>query len=130
MVDVGVDLLGTWGRVRSGALSVQFPFAQVGVVRVGAVVRNGSVAVTCCCCEERGAMVLRSRDGGDGGASVERVVVLTSSGRGARVNEDVVSSFEVVRDTMVELFRGAGVFPGASSGRSVPLGRRDGSVGS
>ena len=127
---VGVDLLGTLGRVRSGALSVQFLSAQVGVVRVGAVVRNGSVAVTCCCCEERGAMVLRSRDGGDGGASVERVLVLISSGRGARVDEDVVSSFEVERDTMVELFRGAGAFPGEPSGRSVPLGRRDGGVGS
>ena len=75
MLVVGVDLLGACGRVRSGggrvgvvvvvvsatvfvALVVHLPSAQFGVVRVGAVVRNGSVVVICCCFEEREAMVL------------------------------------------------------------------------
>ena len=136
---VDVDLLGAWYRVRSGGgrvdvvvvvsatvfvvLVVHLPPAQFGVVRVGAVVRSGGVVVTfCCCCEEREATVFCPRDGGDGDVPLLRTVVLTSSGRGARVDEDLLSSFEVVREAVVPLLRGAGVSRGESSGRSVPLG--------
>ena len=117
MVVVVVDLLGAWDRVRSGggrvgvvvvsatvfvALVVHLPPAQFGVVRVGAVVRNGGVVVTfCCCCEEREATVLCPRDGRD--VPLLRAVVLTPSGRGARVEEDLLSSFEVVREAVVPL---------------------------
>ena len=103
MVVVVVDLLGAWDRVRSGggcvdvvgvmdatvfvALVVHLPPAQFGVVRVGAVVRNGGVVLICCCCEEREAMVLCPRDGER--VALLRTVVLTSSDRGARVDEDV-----------------------------------------
>ena len=121
MVVVGVDLLGAWDRVRSGALAVQLSSAQFGVVRAGTV-RKGSVVVICCCCEEREAMVLCPRDGGDGDVPLLRTVVLTPSVRGARVDEDVLSSCEVVREAVVPLLRGAGVSRGGSSGRSVPLG--------
>ena len=144
MVVVVVDLLGAWDRVRSGggrvdavvvsatvfvALVVHLPPAQFGVVRVGAVVRNGGVVVTCCCCccEEREATVLCPRDGR--GVPLLRVVVLTPSERGARVDEDVLSSFEVVREAVVPLLRGAGVSCTETLGRSVPLGTRVGGVG-
>ena len=102
MVVVVVDLIGAWDRVRSGGgrvgvgvvsatvfvalvAVVHLPPAQFGVVRVGAVVRNGGVVVLCCCCcEEREATVLCPRDGR--GVPLLRVAVLTPSGRGARVN--------------------------------------------
>ena len=131
MVVVGVDLLGAWDRVRSGggrvgALVVHLPPAQFGVVRVGAVVRNGGVVVTFCC-EEREATVLCPRDGEI--VALLRTVVLTSSARGARVDEDALSSFEVVREAVVPLLRGAGVPCRGTLGRSVPLGTRVGGVG-
>ena len=116
---VSVDLLGAWERVRAGALAVQLLPAQFGVVRAGTV-RKGSVVVICCCCEEREAMVFRPRDGGN--VAVLRTVVLTSSGRGARVDEDVLSSCEFMREAFVRLLRGGEVSNVASSGRSVPLG--------
>ena len=144
MVVVVVDLLGAWDRVRSGggrvgvvvvvsatvfvALVVHLPPAQFGVVRVGAVVRSGGVVVTfCCCCEEREATVLCPRDGES--VALLRAVVLTPSARGARVDEDLLSSFEVVREAVVPLLRGAGVSCGRTLGRSVPLGTRVGGVG-
>ena len=136
MVVVVVDLLEAWDRVRSGGgrvgvvvvsatvlvtLVVHLPPAQFGVVRVGAVVRSGGVVVTfCCCCEEREATVLCPRDGG--GVPLLRTVVLTSSGRGARVDEDVLSSFGVMRKAVVRLLRGGEVSRGGPPGRSVPLG--------
>ena len=58
-----------------------------------------------------------------------RTVVLTSSGRGARVDEDLLSSCEVVREAVVPLLRGAGVSCTETLGRSVPLGTRAGGVG-
>ena len=119
MVLVGVDLLGAWDRVRSGALAVQLSSAHFGVVRAGTV-RKGSVVVICCCCEERKAMVLCPRDGG--GVLLLRTVVLALSGRGARVDEDMLSSFGVMRKAVVRLLRGGEVSRGAPSGRSVPLG--------
>ena len=119
MVVVGVDLLGACGRVRPGALTVQLSSAQFGVVRAGTV-RNGSVVAICCCFEEREAMVLCTRDGGD--VAVLRTVVLASSGRGARVDEGVLSSCEFIREVFVRLLRGGEVSRGAPSGRSVPLG--------
>ena len=67
-------------------------------------------------------MVLCPRDGGDIDVALIRIVVLTPSGRGARVDEDLLSSCEVVREAGVPLLRGAGVSRGGSSGRSVPLG--------
>ena len=140
---VGVDLLGAWDRVRSGggrvggvvvsatvfvALVVHLPPAQFGVVRVGAVVRNGGVVVLCCCCcDEREATVLCPRDGES--LALLRVVVLTASGRGARVDEDVLSSFEVVREAVVPLLRGESVSCEPTLGRVVPLGTRVGGVG-
>ena len=144
MVVVVVDLLGAWDRVRSGggrvdavvvsatvfvalAVVVHLPPAQFGVVRVGAVVRNGGVVVACCCCVEREATVLCPRDGR--GVPLLRVVVLTPSERGARVDEDVLSSCEVVREAVVPLLRGAGVSCTETLGRSVPLGTRVGGVG-
>ena len=119
MVAVVVDLLGAWDRVRSGALAVQLSSSQLGVVRAGAV-RNGSVVVICCCCEEREAMVLCPRDGG--AVAVLRTVVLTPSGRGARVDEGMLSSCEFIREAFVRLLRGGEVSRGGPSGRSVPLG--------
>ena len=140
---VVVDLLGAWDRVRSGggrvgvvvvsatvfvALVVHLPPAQFGVVRVGAVVRSGGVVVTfCCCCEEREATVLCPRDGES--VALLRAVVLTPSARGARVDEDLLSSFKVVREAVVPLLRGAGVSCTETLGRSVPLGTRVGGVG-
>ena len=132
MVVVGVDLLGAWDRVRSGggrvgALVVHLPPAQFGVVRVGAVVRNGGVVVLCCCCcEEREATVLCPRDGR--GVPLLRVVVLTSSERGARVDEDLLSSCEVVREAVVPSLRGEKVSREPTSGRVVPVGTRVGRV--
>ena len=83
-------------------LVVHLPPVQFGVVRVGAVVRNGGVVVNFgCCCEERETTVLCPRDGER--VPLLRTVVLTSSGRGARVDKDLFSSFEVVRDAVVPL---------------------------
>ena len=141
MVVVGVDLLGAWDRVRSGggrvggvvvsatvfvALVVHLPPAQFGVVRVGAVVRNGGVVVTFSC-EEREPTVLCPRDGES--LALLRTVVLTASERGARVDEDVLSSFEVVRETVVPSLRGESVSCEPTLGRVVPLGTRVGGVG-
>ena len=99
-------------------LAVQLPSAQFGVVRPGAV-RKGSVVVTCC--EEREPMVLCTRDGR--GVPLLRVVVLTTSFRGARVGEDELSPRTVMRrKAVVMLLRGGKVSIGASSGRIVPLG--------
>ena len=105
---------------------MQLPSAQFGVVRAGTV-RNGSVVVICCCCDEREAMVLCPRDGGD--VPLLRTVVLTPSGRGARVDEDLLSSFEVVREAVVPLLRGEKVSCEPTLGRVVPLGTRVGGVG-
>ena len=146
MVVVVVDLLGAWDRVRSGGgrvgvvvvvsatvfvalvAVVHLPPAQFGVVRVGAVVRNGGVVVTfCCCCEEREATVLCPRGGR--GVPLLRVVGLTSSGRGARVDEERLSSFEVVREAVVPLLRGEKVSCEPTLGRVVPVGTRVGGVG-
>ena len=142
MVVVVVDLLGAWDRVRSGGgrvglvvvsaivpvtLLVHLPSAQFGVVRVGANVRNGGVMVICCCCcGKREAMVL-TRDGGN--LAVLRTVVLIPSGRGARVDEDALSSCEVVREAVVPLLRGEKVSCEPTLGRVVPLGTRVGGVG-
>ena len=120
MVVGAVDLLGAWDRVRSGALAVQLLSAQFGVVRRGAV-RNGSVVVICCR-EERKAMVLCPRDGGDGDVPLLRTVVLTSSDRGARVDDAVLSSCKFMREAVVPLLRGGEVTFRVASGRSVPLG--------
>ena len=100
---------------------VHLPPVHFGVVRPGGV-RNGSVVVICCCCEEREAMVLCPRDGGDSDVALIRTVVLTSSVRGARVDEDVLSSCEFIREAFVRLLRGWEVSRGGPSGRSVPLG--------
>ena len=127
MVVVGVDLLGARGRVRIGALAAQLPSAQFGVVRVGAIVRNGGVVVICWCCEEREPTVLCPRDGR--GVPLLRVVVLSPSGRGARVDEDLLSSCEVVREAVVPLLRGEKVSCEPTLGRVVPLGTRVGGVG-
>ena len=145
MVVVVVVLIGAWDRVRSGrgrvgfvvvvsatvfvalVVVVHLPPAQFGVVRVGAVVRNGGVVILCCCCEEREAMVLCPRDGR--GVPLLRVVVLTSSERGARVDEDLLSSCEVVREAVVPLLRGEKVSCEPTLGRVVPLGTRVGGVG-
>ena len=116
---VGVDLLGAWDRVRAGAVAVQLSSAQFGVVRVGAVVRDGSV-VAICCCEEREPTVVCPRDGG--GVALLRTVLLTPSDRGARVDENVLSSCEFIREAFVRLLRGGEVSRGGPSGRSVPLG--------
>ena len=110
-----MGLSGAVARVRVGR---GFVVRALGVVRAGAV-RNGSVVVTCCC-EEREAMVLCPRDGR--GVPLLRVVVLMSSGRGARVDEDAFSSCEVMREAFVRLLRGGEVSSGGPSGRSVPLG--------
>ena len=145
MVVVVVDLLGAWDRVRSGggcvdvvgvvdatvfvALVVHLPPPQSGVVRVGAVVRNGGVVVVCCCCEEREATVLCPRDGR--GVPLLRIVVLTASDRGARVDEDalLLSSFEVVREAVEPSLRGEKFSCEPTLGRVVPLGTRVGGVG-
>ena len=137
MVAVVVDLLGgAWGRVRSGGgrvgvvvvVSAIVPVTRVvvviGVVRVGAAVRDGGAVVIC---EEREAVVLCPRDGR--GVPLLRVVVLTSSDRGARVDENLLSSCEVVREAVVPVLRGAGVSRGPPSGRSVLLGARVGGGG-
>ena len=60
--------------------------------------------------------------------AVLRAVVLTSSARGARVDENPLSSFEVVREAVVPLLRGAGVSCTETLGRSVPLGTRVGGL--
>ena len=131
MVVVGVDLLGAWDRVRSGAgrvgaLVVHLPPAQFGVVRVGAVVRNGGVVVIFC--EEREAIVLCPRAGR--GVALLRTVVLTSLVRGARVDEAaLLLSSKVMREAVVRSLRGAGVSLGGSLGRVVPVGTRVGRVG-
>ena len=137
MVAVVVDLPGgAWGRVRSGGgrvgvvvvVSAIVPVTRVvvviGVVRVGAAVRDGGAVVIC---EEREAVVLCPRDGR--GVPLLRVVVLTSSDRGARVDENLLSSCEVVREAVVPVLRGAGVSRGPPSGRSVLLGTRVGGGG-
>ena len=142
---VVVDLLGAWDRVRSGggrvgvvvavvsatvfvALVVHLPPAQFGVVRVGAVVRNGGVVVNfCCCCEEREMTVLCPRDGES--VPLLRAVMLTPSGRGARVEEDLFSSCEGMREAVVLLLRGEKGSCEPTLGRSVPLGTRVGGVG-
>ena len=78
--------------------------------------------VTCCCSEEREATVLCPRD--EGGVLLPRTVVLASSGRGARVDEDALSSFGVTRKAVVWLLRGGEVSRGGPSGRSVQTGLR------
>ena len=101
---VVVDRIGAWDRVRSGGgrvgvvvvvsatvfvalvAVVHLPPAQFGVVRVGAVVRNGGVVVIFC--EEREAIVLCPRAGR--GVPLLRTVVLTSLVRGTRVDEDAL----------------------------------------
>ena len=74
-------------------------------------------------------MVLCTRDGGDGDVPLLRTVVLTTSVRGARVDEDVLSSFGVMRKAVVRLLRGGEVSRGGPSGRSVSLETRVGGVG-
>ena len=61
--------------------------------------------------------------------TVLRTVVLTPSGRGARLDEDALSACEVVREVLlVPLLRGAGVSRDPTLGRVVPVGTRVGRV--
>ena len=57
------------------------------------------------------------------------MVVLAPSGRGLRVDEEVLPSSEFMRDAVVPLLRGEGLSRMETPARSVPLGIRVGGVG-